>query len=125
MRKNPLRGQFTTSSNINKSCWASEEPPEHLEVKRVAAMEPNEAIDLGRQALWTGLLIGSPVLVIGMFVGLLIGLLQALTQIQEQTVAFVPKIVAMVLALSVALPWLIARMLQYSTELITSIPTRM
>ena len=43
------------------------------------------------------LLIGSPVLLAGMVVGLLIGLFQALTQIQEQTVAFVPKIVAMVL----------------------------
>ncbi len=56
--------------------------------------------------------------------GLLIGLLQALTQIQEQTVAFVPKLIAMVLVLSLALPWLIARMVQYSHELIAGIPGR-
>jgi flagellar biosynthetic protein FliQ len=87
-------------------------------------MDAQDAIDLGREAIWTALLIGSPVLLAGMIVGLLIGLLQALTQIQEQTVAFVPKIVAMVLALSVALPWLITRMLQYSTDLITQIPNR-
>lgn len=87
-------------------------------------MDPQQAIDLGREAIWTALLIGSPVLLSGMVVGLLIGLFQALTQIQEQTVAFVPKIVAMVLALSIALPWLIARMLQYSTELIEGIPAR-
>jgi len=55
---------------------------------------------------------------------LLIGLLQALTQIQEQTVAFVPKLIAMVLVLSLALPWLIARMVQYSTDLIAGIPGR-
>jgi flagellar biosynthetic protein FliQ len=87
-------------------------------------MEAQDAIDLGREAIWTALLIGSPVLLAGMIVGLLIGLFQALTQIQEQTVAFVPKIVAMVLAVSIALPWLIARMLQYSTDLITEIPGR-
>jgi flagellar biosynthetic protein FliQ len=87
-------------------------------------MDPNVAVDLGREAVWNALLIGGPVLVTGMVVGLLIGLLQALTQIQEQTIAFVPKIVAMVLALSVTLPWLISRMLQYSTELITEIPNR-
>ncbi len=87
-------------------------------------MEPQTAIDLGRQALLTTLMIGSPVLLSGMVVGLLIGLFQALTQIQEQTVAFVPKIVAMLLALSLTLPWLVSRMLQYSTDLIEGIPAR-
>ncbi len=88
-------------------------------------MDPQDAIELGREALWTALLIGSPVLVAGMVVGLLIGLVQALTQIQEQTVAFVPKIVAMVLALAVTLPWLIVRMIEYSTDLILHIPSRL
>lgn len=87
-------------------------------------MDPQEAIDLGREALLTALMIGSPVLVAGVAMGLLVGLLQAVTQIQEQTLAFVPKIVAMVLALSLALPWLIVRMVEYSTDLITRIPTR-
>jgi flagellar biosynthetic protein FliQ len=88
-------------------------------------MEPQDAIDIGREAIVMALLMASPVLVVGMSVGLLIGLFQALTQIQEQTVAFVPKIAAMVLALSFALPWLIARMLQYSTDLIGGIPGRL
>ena len=87
-------------------------------------MDPQDAIDLGREALWTMLLIGSPVLVAGMIVGLVIGLFQALTQIQEQTVVFVPKIIVMLLVLSVSLPWLIAQMLQYTTDLITGIPGR-
>ena len=85
-------------------------------------MDVQDAIDLGRQAVWTALMIGSPVLLSGMTVGLLIGLLQALTQIQEQTIAFVPKIVAMVMVLSFALPWLITRMMEYSTDLISGIP---
>ena len=71
------------------------------------------------------LLVGSPVLVAGMIVGLVIGLFQALTQIQEQTVAFVPKIVAMIIVLGLSLPWLISQMLQYSSNLIMSIPGRL
>ena len=85
-------------------------------------MEPQDAVDLGRQAAMITLLISSPVLLAGMVVGLVIGLVQALTQIQEQTVAFVPKIIAMVLALSITLPWLIDKMVEYSRALIMNIP---
>lgn len=87
-------------------------------------MDSQAAVDLGREALWTMLLIGSPVLVAGMLVGLAISMFQALTQIQEQTVAFVPKVVVMVLVLSASLPWLISQMLQYTTDLISGIPGR-
>jgi flagellar biosynthetic protein FliQ len=88
-------------------------------------MDPQDAIDLGREAIWTVLLIGSPVLVAGMIVGLVISLFQALTQIQEQSVVFVPKLIVMLLVLSVTLPWLISRMLQYTSELINGIPGRL
>jgi flagellar biosynthesis protein FliQ len=57
-----------------------------------------------------------------MAVGLLIGLAQALTQVQDQTVAFVPKIVAMFVALLVCLPWLTQKLIEYSEQLITNIP---
>ena len=86
-------------------------------------MPPHEAIDLGRQAIVIALLIGSPVLLVGTAVGLAIGLIQALTQIQDQTVSFVPKIIAMFLALAVCLPWLIQRMVEYSENLIRNIPS--
>lgn len=85
-------------------------------------MDAQAAIDLGREAIMITLLISAPVLLAGMAVGLVVGLLQALTQIQEQTIAFVPKIVAMTLALSVALPWLLAQMLEYSRHLFTMVP---
>ncbi len=85
-------------------------------------MEPQEAIDLGRQAVQTMLVIGAPVLLAGLGVGLVMGLLQAITQIQEQTVAFVPKLVVMVLVLSLTLPWLINHMVQYSHDVIANIP---
>jgi flagellar biosynthesis protein FliQ len=87
-------------------------------------MDPQDAIDLGREALWTMLIVGSPVLVAGMIVGLVIGLFQALTQIQEQTLAFVPKIIVMLIVLSISLPWLISHMVQYTADLIGGIPGR-
>ncbi len=87
-------------------------------------MDPQQAIDLGREALWTMLLVGSPVLVAGMIVGIVISLFQALTQIQEQTVVFVPKLIVMLLVLSITLPWLIAQMVQYTGNLISGIPGR-
>ena len=59
-----------------------------------------------------------------MIVGLAVGLLQALTQIQEQTVAFVPKLLAMILVMSLALPWILSQMVEYSRELILDIPNK-
>lgn len=88
-------------------------------------MDPQQAIDLGREALLMTTIIAAPVLLAGMVVGLLIGLLQALTQIQEQTVAFVPKLLAMVIALAMTLPWLLSRLMEYSGGLIASIPDRL
>jgi flagellar biosynthetic protein FliQ len=68
------------------------------------------------------LILGAPLLVIGMIVGLAIGLLQALTQIQDQTVSTVPKLVAMTLAIVVCMPWLADRMIDYSRNLFLEIP---
>lgn len=85
-------------------------------------MDPQDAIDLGREAVMITLLLCSPVLAAGMIVGLVIGLLQAVTQIQEQTVAFVPKLIAMIVVLSLTLPWLINQMVEYSQDLINRIP---
>ena len=79
-------------------------------------MDPQAAVDLAREALVIATLIAAPVLVAGMVVGLVIGLLQALTQIQEQTVAFVPKLLAMVVALGLSLPWVLTRLIEYSRE---------
>ena len=85
-------------------------------------MGAQEAIDLGQTALWMMILIAAPVLLTGFVVSLAIGLLQALTQVQESTVSFFPKLVLMVLVLSVALPWLISVMVDYSRNLFLGIP---
>lgn len=85
-------------------------------------METHDVIDLTREAMTTTMLIGAPILIVGMLVGLGIGLLQALTQIQDQTVSFVPKIVFMVAAVAFCLPWLVEHMLDYSHDVIANIP---
>jgi len=85
-------------------------------------MTPNEAIDLVRDAILMSLIMGAPLLLVGMIVGLAIGLIQALTQIQDQTVSTVPKLVAMTLAIIVCLPWLTDRMLDYSRNILQELP---
>ena len=85
-------------------------------------MTANSAIDIIRDAILTALVISSPVLIVGLVAGLLIGLLQALTQVQDQTVAFVPKLVAMVAALTICMPWLLQKMIEYSETLFSNIP---
>jgi flagellar biosynthesis protein FliQ len=89
----------------------------------VSAMQMEQAVDLGRQAMLTALLLGSPVLAVGLIVAFGIGILQTLTQIQDQTISLVPKIVAMIAALAMLLPWLIARLVEYSQALIGNIPS--
>ena len=78
-----------------------------------------QAIDLIRDAMFVSLVIIGPILVIGMVVGLTISLVQAVTQIQEQTLAFVPKIFAMAIAIVFVMPWMFQRLLEYSRHLFT------
>jgi flagellar biosynthetic protein FliQ len=76
-----------------------------------------EAVDLGRQALVVTLTVSAPILLIGMVVGLVISILQAVTQVQEQTLSFVPKIIAMILAIAFLLPWIAQQLLAFSFEM--------
>jgi flagellar biosynthetic protein FliQ len=85
-------------------------------------MDAQYAVDLARQAITEALVISAPALACGLVVALVLGLLQALTQIQEQSLTFVPKLVAMALVLGWTLPWIIARLVQYSHDLIAGIP---
>ncbi len=81
-----------------------------------------EVMDVGREAIVTIVLVSSPLMLVGLAVGVAISLLQALTQIQEMTLVFVPKILAMFLALLVALPFmsdvLAAEMMRISARII-------
>jgi len=65
-----------------------------------------EVLDVARDAIETLLIVAAPLMLVGLIVGVVISLLQALTQIQETTLVFVPKILAIFLALLIALPFM-------------------
>jgi flagellar biosynthetic protein FliQ len=69
-------------------------------------MSGPEVLDVARDAIVTLLIVAAPLMLVGLIVGIAISLLQALTQIQESTLVFVPKILAIFLALLVALPFM-------------------
>jgi flagellar biosynthetic protein FliQ len=65
-----------------------------------------EVLDVARDAIVTLVYVASPLMLVGLVVGVVISLFQALTQIQEMTLVFVPKIIAMFIALLIALPFM-------------------
>jgi flagellar biosynthetic protein FliQ len=69
-------------------------------------MSGAEVLDVARDAVFTLVLVASPLMLIGLVVGVVISLFQALTQIQEMTLVFVPKILAIFIAMLVALPFM-------------------
>ncbi len=85
-------------------------------------MDPQMAVDLAREAIIITLIMSAPALIAGMAVGLLVALLQAVTQIQEQTLSFVPKLVAVLVVLTISMPWMLTRMVEYFRELTENIP---
>lgn len=82
-------------------------------------MTMDQALDMGREALLMALILSGPILMSGLAVGLSISLFQAVTQLQEQTLSFVPKIVSMVLAAMLFVPWIATRLLEYTQQLFT------
>ena len=79
--------------------------------------------DAARQAVLLGLETTGPVLLVILVVGLVVGTLQAATQIQDQSVGFVVRLLAVVVALIVLLPWMLDRLAAYSTDLFERIPS--
>ena len=72
-------------------------------------MFPIDMYDVLSNAIWTTLTTALPVLLVAMLVGLVIGILQTATSIQEQTLVFVPKILAVLLALVFFGPWMFGK----------------
>ena len=86
-------------------------------------MTPEFVVHLGQEAIYLMLLISAPMLLAGLVVGLGISILQAVTQIHEVTLTFIPKILAVSVALMVALPWMIEKILDFMRNLMRLIPT--
>jgi len=78
-------------------------------------MNEADALDLLQFAVWTVLTAAAPVVLVAMVVGIGIALVQALTQIQEITLTFVPKIVAILLAVALSGPFIGAQISTFTT----------
>ncbi len=81
-------------------------------------MSETFVINLGREALYTVLLVSAPVLGLGLAVGLAVSIFQATTQLQEQTLAFVPKIIAVFIALVIFGPWMLSVLMDFAKGLL-------
>ena len=85
-------------------------------------MDTGIVIDISRKTLFTVLKVIAPVLGLGLLTGLAVAVLQATTQIQEQTLAFIPKIVAVLVAIGIFGPWMLSTMLEFVNNLFMGIP---
>ena len=81
-----------------------------------------EAINLGQDAVFLTLLLAAPLLTIGLLVGLAVAIFQATTQIQEMTLTFVPKIVAVMLAMVFFASWMMIKLTDYTNDLLLRLP---
>lgn len=84
-------------------------------------MSPEFIIGLAGQAVYVTLKVSAPMLILGLVVGLIISIFQATTQIQEQTLAFVPKIVAVLLALLLFGPWILTTMVDFTYGILNNL----
>lgn len=86
-------------------------------------MNQEAVIYLAKEAMYVALLIGGPILGVGLLVGLLVSIFQATTHIQEQTLVFIPKIISVFAALVILGPWILKILVDYVLRLFKSIPT--
>jgi len=86
-------------------------------------METQTVVAIGREALSVTLMIAGPMLLAGLIIGLAISVFQAITQINEMTLTFVPKILAIALAVLIFLPWMINVATDFARHMFAMIPT--
>lgn len=85
-------------------------------------MGPDAVITIARESLTVTALLAAPLLLSALASGLIIGMFQAATQINEMTLSFIPKLMVLVLVLTVASPWMIRLITGYTRTLFDSIP---
>ncbi|CAD6539748.1 flagellar biosynthesis protein FliQ [Paraburkholderia metrosideri] len=86
-------------------------------------MTPESVMTLAHQAMYVGLVLAAPLLLVALVVGLVVSLFQAATQINESTLSFIPKLLAIAVTLVIVGPWMLTTMLDYLRHTLTSIPT--
>lgn len=85
-------------------------------------MTPESVMMMGTEAMRIALMVAAPLLLVALITGLVISILQAATQINEMTLSFIPKIIAVFVAIIVAGPWMLNLLLDYMRTLFSNIP---
>src|SRR5690242_15684223 len=106
-----------SSRRMKKSCACRSDRRGNPTARKGKPMTGPEVMDVARDAIVTLVIVSSPLMLIGLVVGVAISLFQALTQIQEMTLVFVPKILAIFVAMLVALPFMADSLQGYMTRL--------
>ena len=86
-------------------------------------MSPETVVTVGRHALEMTLMLAAPLLLTALAVGLIVGIFQAATQINEMTLSFIPKLLGMAAVLAITGPWMLRTLVEYTRNLIESIPS--
>jgi flagellar biosynthetic protein FliQ len=86
-------------------------------------MSPEAVMTVGSRALEITLMLAAPMLLVALITGLIVGAFQAATQINEMTLSFIPKLIAISVALMIAGPWMLKVLVGYTRELFESIPS--
>ncbi|MEJ8302553.1 flagellar biosynthesis protein FliQ [Saccharibacillus sacchari] len=84
-------------------------------------MDSNFIIGLAGQAIYVVLKASAPMLILALVVGLLVSVFQATTQIQEQTLAFVPKIVAVMFSVLIFGPWILNTLVDFTYNILNNL----
>lgn len=85
-------------------------------------MNAQVVLTMGQEALLMLLMVSAPVLGAALVVGLLVSLFQAITQIHEATLAFVPKLIAVIAVFAIAGPWMLTMLVEYLRRTMEAIP---
>lgn len=84
-------------------------------------MTENMVMSVVKEALFTSMLVGGPILILSLVVGLLVSIFQATTQIQEQTLTFVPKLIVIALTLAIGGNWMLNEIVKFTSKMINMI----
>lgn len=85
-------------------------------------MDTGGILEVTIRALWMSLVLCGPILLVMLVVGLVIGIVQAATSVNESALAFIPKLIAVVLVIAIAGPLTLSMFVDYVREVLVSLP---
>ena len=85
-------------------------------------MSPEFVVDFARRAMEVTLMVSAPMLGFGLLIGLTVSIFQAVTSIQEMTLTFIPKILGVMAAIIIFMPWMLQIMLSFTANILINFP---